>query len=114
MPYSALPQVAATAVQELAGPQCTDIIICPQVRLSILYACIGLQCTAPTDPRPPPPIIQAREEEEDGDAEAALGTLTIECSLLALEAIEEAGTWLAGGGLMRVASTLLLIEEAGK
>ena len=46
--------------------------------------------------------------------EAALGTLTIECSLLALEAIEEAGTWLAGGGLMRVASTLLLIEEAGK
>ena len=65
---------------------------------STLYACIGLQCSAPTDPRPPP-IIQAREEEEDDcDAEAALGTLTIECSLLALEAIEEAGKWLAGGG----------------
>lgn len=59
-------------VQELAGPQCTDIIVCPQIREA--------------DPN-------GRPSATDGTD----GMLTIECSLLALQAIEEAGkSW--GGG----------------
>ena len=78
-------QVAAMTIQELAGPRCTDIIVCPQVRddadggQSVGMALSG----TPAD-----------EEAEDGGRPGDV--LTIECSLLALEAIEEAGegwTW---------------------
>jgi len=55
-------------VQELAGPQCTDIIVCPQIR----------------DPEPNGSLSAA-------SADGSNGMLTIECSLLALQAIEEAG-----------------------
>ena len=63
-----LSQVAAMTVQELAGPQCTDIIVCPQIR----------------DPEP-------NGSPSAASADGSNGMLTIECSLLALQAIEEAG-----------------------
>ena len=49
-------------VKEMAGPQCTDIIICPQLR------------------------------DDEGNTTSDPSFLTIECSLLALEVIEEAAS----------------------
>lgn len=62
-------------VQELAGPQCTDVIVCPQVRDDKEIRDQSMATDGPSDPQ--------TEGERD--------MLTIECSLLALEAIEEAG-----------------------
>ena len=73
-------QIAAMTIQEMAGPRCSDIIVCPQVRDdNNLGQSVGMAKHG----------TLADEESEDG---GRLGdVLTIECSLLALEAIEEAG-----------------------
>mmetsp|Transcript_6724 Transcript_6724/g.14841 ORF Transcript_6724/g.14841 Transcript_6724/m.14841 type:complete len:727 (-) Transcript_6724:464-2644(-) len=53
-------QVAAMTVRELAGPHCTDVVVCPQMR------------------------------EEEEDAAEGGDNLSVECALLVLEALEDA------------------------
>ncbi|GAX83431.1 hypothetical protein CEUSTIGMA_g10856.t1 [Chlamydomonas eustigma] len=77
-------QVAAMTVQQLAGEQCYDIIVCPQVK--------GIDEEDHRHKSGSGSALPAHKSGSGSALPAEAGSITIECSLMLLEALEDAAS----------------------